>query len=365
MRFSRSLAAAALVALAAPAAPRAETLATDAVPRAKRADFAVAFVALDGVRAQEVFGGPDRELFGAAVDESLPAGAELAPNLRALATHHGVGLGVPGRGPSFRASGPRYVSLPGYIEMLSGRSTACTHNGCDVSQVRTFLSEMASTGAVAAGEVVAFASWPRLESLLRDERGRVLVSAGRRRAPALVSAAADSGLERLLAEGRSARPAPGRELYRPDRFTAELALAWARHHRPKLLFLGLGDADEHAHRGNYAGYVAALRQADRVVGKLWEWLEQERARGRETLLVVTTDHGRARGFVHHDREPESGEVWLIGAGSFVHTRGVVELSRPGRLRDVVPSVRALLGLPRDRARRAGAELCGVFRACAK
>jgi hypothetical protein len=63
-------------------------------------------------------------------------------------------------------------------------------------------------------------------------------------------------------------------------------------------------------------------------------------------------------------ETVTTHVWLVGAGSLVHTRGVIELSRPGRLRDVVPSVRALLGLPKDRARRAGSELCGAFRPCA-
>lgn len=355
----RQLVALVLVTLATnPAAAAASSF-----ERAEIPELSVAFVALDGVRASDVFSDPERSRLGSAASEALSGGDGVAPMLRRLAGSEGVGVGVPGRGASFRASGPRYVSLPGYVEMLSGRSTGCTHNGCDVRSIPTLLSEVASLPGVTPGEVVAFASWPRLEPLLEGDRRNVWVSAGRKRTPKLEKAAAASGLGALLGEGLRARPAPGRDLYRPDEHTAALALAWARRHHPRLLFLGLGDADEHAHRDDYAGYLASIRLADRVIGKLWTWLGEERARGRQTLLVVTTDHGRARSFVNHEKEHESGDVWLVAAGSLVTRRGVVTLSRPGRLRDVVPSIRGLLGLPKDRSRRAGHELCGVLRAC--
>lgn len=342
---------------------RPSVAATDWSDRAGAPEFSVAFVALDGVRARDVFSEPERSRLGGAAREAVPTAGGVAPHLRALAENEGVAVGAPGQGASFRASGPRYVSLPGYVEMLSGRSTSCTHNGCNVRSVPTLLSAVAGLPGVTPGEVVAFASWPRLEPLLKGERRSVWVSAGRRRAPKLEKAAEESGPGALFGEGLRSRPAPGRELYRPDKHTAALAIAWARRHHPRLLFVGLGDADEHAHRDNYAGYLASIQLADRVIGKLWRWLGEERARGRETLLVVTTDHGRSRSFVNHEREPESGEVWLVAAGSLVPRRVVGSLSRPGRLRDVVPSMRGLLGLPKDRSRRAGRELCGVFHAC--
>ncbi len=359
LMHTRQLAAIALLSFAA----RPSAAATDSSNRGEVPKFSVAFVALDGVRAQDVFSDPELSRVGGGQGEAAPTGGHFAANLRSLAESEGVGVGVPGRGASFRASGPRYVSLPGYLEMLSGRSTSCTHNGCDVRSVSTLLSEVAALPGMTPGEVIAFASWPRLEPLLRGDRRNVWVSAGRRRAPKLEKAAEESGLGTLFGEGLRAHPAPGRERYRPDKHTAALALAWAQRYHPRFLFVGLGDADEHAHRDNYAGYLASIRFADRVIGKLWSWLGEERARGRETLLIVTTDHGRSQGFVHHEKEHESGDVWLVAAGSMVRRRGFVSLSRPGRLRDVVPSMRGLLGLPADRSRRAGRELCGVFRAC--
>jgi len=362
----RRLAAISIGLTAVPQALRAEAETKRAtsgkVPAASSPHFRVVFVALDGVRAREVFVGPDPALLAPMGRESgerdLPA-----PKLRELGERIGVSVGAPGRGKPLRAQGPRFVSLPGYAEMLSGRKTRCVHNGCDVSHLRTLLSDVSQTPGVAEGDVVAFASWSRLESLLRDDDGRVWVSAGRRLSRSFQGRAKAVGVDQLLDRGRRSSPSPGRDLYRPDRHTAALALGWIQKRRPVFVFLGLGDADEHAHRGSYSGYLAALRASDGVIGRVWTWLEEERALGRETLLLVTTDHGRARSFFHHEKEQESGDVWFVAAGSLVRPRGVVELGHAAFLRDVAPSIRALLRLTPDRSASAGREICGVLRVC--
>jgi hypothetical protein len=67
--------------------------------------------------------------------------------------------------------------------------------------------------------------------------------------------------------------------------------------------------------------------------------------GRETTLVVTTDHGRAAQFRGHGRgAPESAEAWLIAAGGAVPARGGAVPGPPRPLAAVGPSIRALLGV---------------------
>jgi hypothetical protein len=147
--------------------------------------------------------------------------------------------------------------------------------------------------------------------------------------------------------------APGHGNYRPDAHTATLGLELLRRQLPRFLFLGLGDTDEYAHRGNYAGYLDALGFADSIVGQLDAELEVLEARGVSTLLVVTTDHGRGRGFAGHGGDPASARVWLVASGSLVTARGSLHASRPLRLADIAPTFRLLFGLSPDESPKAG------------
>ena len=89
--------------------------------RANASDVAnhhVVLVVLDGVRWQDVFEGVDPELarrHGVPAAEVVPASA-LVPNLYRLAETRGAMIGAPGQGAPINATGPNYVSLPGYME---------------------------------------------------------------------------------------------------------------------------------------------------------------------------------------------------------------------------------------------------------
>jgi phosphopentomutase len=115
--------------------------------------------------------------------------------------------------------------------------------------------------------------------------------------------------------------------------------------------VGLGDADEYAHRNDYRGYLAALRSSDEFLGQLTETLHAMGSRGRHTTVLVTADHGRAYNFMDHGpASPESGRVWLVAAGGDIHGRGLVAAGRRHTLSDVAPTVRALLGIGEGDAR---------------
>lgn len=293
----------------------------------------VVLVTVDGVRWQEIFEGTDPGR------TARPRrAAELVPNLERLARERGAAVGAPGLG-LVRASGPEFVSLPGYTEILTGRSVhGCPNNECDGPGVPTLLDQAHDAGA----RVAAFASWDRLARATSAQPGRFFVSCGRHGDPTI-------------------DPAPGGGDFRPDRVTADLALAHLERERPDVLFLGLGEPDEYAHHSDYEGYLRALSFADAVVGRLFATLDRMGPRGARTHVIVTVDHGRSSAFHSHGGfAPESARVWLFAAGPEIAARGRVVSPREHRLADVAPTLRAVMGLPRDLAPPAGEPLDELF-----
>jgi hypothetical protein len=294
----------------------------------------VVLVTIDGARWQEIFEGTDPKL----ADGPRRASREIVPHLDRMARERGAAIGAPGRG-TIRATGPNFVSLPGYTEILSGRAPhGCPDNSCGRATLPTVLDEAYAAG----GTVAAFTSWDRLERAATAWPGRFVVSSGRRNDPAI-------------------SPKPGAGNYRPDRVTAEVALRHLVVERPDVLYVGLGDADEQAHRSNYRGYLEALTHADAFVGRVLEVLGRMGGRGERTHVIVTADHGRAHDFRNHGQmAPESARVWLVASGPTIAARGRVASPADRRLADVAPTLRVVLGLPADRSANAGRPLAELF-----
>jgi hypothetical protein len=317
---------------------------------------AVVLVVLDGARWQEVFVGGDPQL-AAGTGAPAPSADALMPHLHALVAERGSALGAPGEGPAIAASGPNFVSLPGYTEIFTGRSRHdCADNDCARTHVPTVMDE-ARALSPRPSDVAVFASWEKIERAASVDPGSLVVSTGRSWTAHAESLRDDDVTRDALAQGARADAFPGHDDFRPDRFTAALALRYLEAKRPRLMFLGLGEPDEYAHRGDYAGYLASLHAADESIGQLFTVLHRMGARGEHTTVIVTADHGRGRDYRVHGRAfPESARVWLVAAGGGIAARGFARATRPHHLADVAPTVRALLDLPADVAPASGAPL---------
>lgn len=276
----------------------------------------VALVTLDGVRPEEALGG-----------------AEALPGLEALAAS-GVALG---RAEPFEASGPNFVSLPGYTELYTGIGPSrCADNDCTSAGAPTLVDRVVRQHGEEDAAVIA--SWEPIRRVASAPETTAFVSAGRplpERGPAI-----DATVTAALARAERATAWPGHGSYRPDPSTIDVALTYARAHAPRLLVVSLGDMDEHAHAGDVAAYRAALRRADAFVAELTAIY---RARGGPFTIVVTSDHGRAHNLRDHGGAfPESRRSWLVAGG----TRPLALSAAPGkaRLRDVAPAIAKALGL---------------------
>jgi hypothetical protein len=342
-----------------------------AAPRTDR----VVLLVLDGVRWQEVFFGVDPLLAARAglSGDEVVGPTELAPNLHALA-QRGVALGGPNGAPVL-ASGPNFVSLPGYTEILTGHPASCQENDCGAHGRPTLLDDFAraepptppagSTQTPAPRGVSAVTSWEVLARASARDADAASITSGRDGGNNLGSFTGDEVGKLLLGEGARLPPWPGHDGYRPDRATAAVALHHLAVARPRFLFVSLGDADELAHHGDYRGYLAAIRLADATLGRIQAEVGGWGEEGRHVTVAVTTDHGRCADFIDHGRHcPESARSFFIAAGGRVPRRGAVDLETPIHLRDIAPTLRTLAGVaatpdPRPPGDGAGAPIAAV------
>jgi len=332
-----------------------------ASPQAEEEGTPVVLVVLDGVRWQEVFVGAHAALAHEHGGRTGGDARDLWPNLYAATDTRGAVVGAPGHGRTIAASGPNFVSMPGYMEIFEGRAPdGCQDNACEGALRSTIVDDIRD-GAAASEDVAVFASWERIASAATREPSRIVLSAGR---TALRSAAPlpdDPEMLETLEQSRGADPYPGSDDFRPDRYTAALALRYLDLRRPAFLFVGLGEPDEYAHRGDYTGYLASLRAADHFIGQLFAALDRMGDRGRRTLVLLTSDHGRARDYRDHGAQfPESARVWLAAFGGPVRARGFAAAPRSRRLADVAPTIRAVLDLKPDDEPSGGTPLWELF-----
>jgi hypothetical protein len=292
----------------------------------------VILVTIDGVRWQEIFTGMDPERADAA---DLPRGElrtarGLTPNLHRLFFDGGTVLGDPRLGEPFVASGPHYVSLPSYVELMTGAVSGCTGNDCQPDVPWTIAAEITHLGASSRSAV--FSSWSTIARAVPSGE-RIVREIGRR-------------------PGDEEPPYPGHGDYRPDRATAAAAIDHLIHHRPRMLWVALGDTDEWAHRGDYRGYIESLRFADSFLGELDAHLAEMGSYGQRTTVLVTADHGRDADFTDHGG-PDSAAVWVMARGGAIAAAGSKALARRRYLRDIAPTIASLYGLSRRRCDACG------------
>lgn len=287
----------------------------------------VVLVTIDGVRPDEVL---------------APAARAWLPNLYQL-IDRGVGLPV-------YASGPNFVSLPGYLEILTGRpARACTDNACGLADEPTLLDELRGLGWSCA----AIASWEIIEHAVSIDPATLPVSAGRHGGVTRASVRVDATAASLFDAGADSLAFPGVADYRPDRYTGPLGLAYLLVQKPCFFYIELGDTDEYAHRRDYPSYLSALTEFDDFLGQLDATLL---ALHRDAIVIVTTDHGRAADFGDHGADEPSSHAWVVAAGGPLPSRGLRVPAAPRHLRDIAPTLRLALGLPPDGSAFAGSPL---------
>ena len=288
----------------------------------------VIYITWDGFRWQEMFGGAQEILIAKDAGVADIEGVKrrfwreseierrevLLPFVWKTIAKQGQIFGNPATNAAAKMENTHKFSYPGYSEMFCGFAD---DKGIDSNKkfpnphvnVLEFLNRRPGFEK----RVAAIATWDVFPSILNQERSGVYVHAG----PGPIPGNSLSDREKLLNEmiADTVMLWPDNQL---DVITMQVAREYLLKHKPRVLFIGLGETDEWGHGRRYDRYLHAANRADAFVSKLWDLLQSLPEYKDQTSLVLGCDHGRGstiRDWTDHGAKVEGAEfVWSAVLG---------------------------------------------------
>jgi hypothetical protein len=344
-----------------------------AVSAAEHKTQNIVFVMTDGLRRQEVFNGADAALMtkengvsdAAALkreywrDTAKARRETLMPFLWNVIAREGQIYGNRELGSTAYVTNGLNFSYPGYSEILCGFPDPRIDSNDKIPNRNVTVLEWLHDKPAYRGKVAAFGAWDTFPAILNAGRAGFLVNAGFD--PLTVEPAT---LEiRLLNQLKKEAAIWGGEPL--DAFTFHTAMAYVKEHKPRVLFLSLGETDEWAHEGKYANYLRAAQRVDHYLRELWETLQSMPEYRGATTMIFAVDHGRGDGPVewrhHGEKVPAAKYVWMAFLGP--DTRPLGERSNVADVTQsqVAATLAALLGEDyRGAVQKAGAPIEDVL-----
>lgn len=241
----------------------------------------IILITLDGVRWQEIYQGTDSLLY-----KDKISSRELFPNLYNRFVDQGIAIGAT---EPMVASGPNFISLPGYLEITRGYpSSDCQTNSCDPILHESIFFWFNSAAV--------FSSWQNIRKAVPNK-------------------------DYIYIDIESK--------YRKDYLTEKAAIDYLNCHDPNFIWISFGDMDEWAHANNYNNYLESLKYADKFIGVIVN-------KYPNSNIIITTDHGRSYDFKSHGRDKVSQRVWLMMRGPRIPSKGLVNIK--SSLSDINPTI---------------------------
>jgi hypothetical protein len=293
----------------------------------------VIHVMADGLRWQEAFRGADPALMTKAngVDDAAELRREFArataaesraalmPFLWNVVAKQGQVFGNRDLGSEAYVTNGLNFSYPGYSETFCGFADARVNSNDKVPNPNVSVLEWLNGKKAYQGKIAAFGAWDLFPFILNAKRSGLLVNAGYTPLEVAPVTPALRLLNRLKAEtamwGGESFDAP----------TFHTALEYTKLHKPRVLFLSMGEPDEWAHDGKYALYLKSIRRFDDYVRELWETVQAMPEYRGNTTLIISVDHGRGEGPVewrkHGEKAPDSKYIWMAFLGPDTAAKG--------------------------------------------
>lgn len=325
----------------------------------------VVLITLDGARIQEIFGGmqldilqstlgPDRKL------EDSPAyrrfWAETPQGRReklmpffwtTLMARHGSIAGNQVLGSVVRLSNRHHFSYPGYSEILLGEphDDVIKSNDPIRNPYTTVLEAMRERLGVDRDKVATAASWAHFNAIAEHTEGATFINAGQEALP---------GPNHQLLNALQAETSIPWDDMRHDAFTFTVAMTHLATHRPRVLYLALGETDDWAHDGRYDRVLEAYARSDAYLARLWSWLEAQPDYIGRTHILITTDHGRgrtAKDWRNHGAQIQGADdVWMAFASPAMTRRGEWRAHSPLSTSQIAATLASWVGLDWNRIR---------------
>jgi len=288
----------------------------------------VVVVTLDGFRFQEFFGGAEDAMmnkqFGGVKDldglkkrysRATPEGRRmvLLPFIWGEIAKKGQIFGDRSRKAATRSSNGLKFSYPGYSEIFCGVADPSINSNAKKANPNLSVLEFLHTKPSYKDRVAAFCTWDVFPSIFRSERNGLKVHTDWKPIddPPLT--------ERQRAMNDTLAKMPR---YWPDNGFDMISMEYAREHllrhKPRVLYVGLGETDEWGHGRRYDLYLDSARNADQYLADLWTTLQKLPQYKDQTSLIITTDHGRGDTRVdwtdHGKNVPLAEFIWIAVLG---------------------------------------------------
>lgn len=311
-------------------------------------------VTLDGYRWQELFEGADKRILNnkkyikdTSVKEQFgnaPANIrreKLMPFFWNVIGTQGQLYGNRNFKNKVNCSNIHLLSYPGYSEMLVGFTDNTIHSNEKIVNPNPTVFEFIHKHDDYKNKVVAFATWDAFPFILRENESDIPVNAGTDKAVGNISDA-----EKVINDEQASNKNPYGARY--DDYTFQFAFEYLKRERPRVMFIGFDETDEHAHGGRYDEYLKSANKADRLIGELWAWIQSQDDYKDQTTLFITTDHGRGKGKNtwknHRLMAMGSGQIWFAVMGPDTPAFGEMKMKAKYRQKQVAKTIAAFLGL---------------------
>jgi hypothetical protein len=338
----------------------------------------VVLVTLDGVRIQELFGGMDPLLLDRPEDsgiydadvtrarywrETPEARREaLMPFFWKTLAPRGVVLGNKAMGSRVTVENEHWFSYPGYSEILTGRPQPDVKSNDVVRYPHETVLELARRKlGLEKKQVAQLGSWDGFEAAASSRDDAFFMNGAYDSVSPELST---PSMDRIAA--LRVRVMELWEESSNDVLTFELARAYLKEHRPRVMWIGLSQSDDWAHARRYDRLLDYLHLADELLKDLWETLQSLETHRDRTTLIVTTDHGRGvtpRDWAEHDFGIEgSQDIWIAIVGPDSPERGEASNTEPVHQGDIAATLLRLLGIDyRDLDPEMGPPIAAAFK----
>ena len=295
-------------------------------------------VSIDGLRWHEVFQGAEKELvFNKKynshdsvlrikkywADDQQERRAKLMPFVWGTIAKNGQLYGNRELGSKVNVKNPYWFSYPGRNENLTGYADVKVNSNEYPDNPNKNVLEFIDQQKGYKGKVVAFASWDAVARIINRNRNGLMVNNPFED----INGDNLTEAEKLANEIQHYEPKIWGVEERFDATTYALAKSYIIAKHPKVVYLDLADTDDHAHGGNYDLYLDAINNIDAMIGKLWDYIQNDPFYKGNTSIVIMPDHGRGEGkqwTSHGSGIPHSNDTWLMTIGSKIKPLGEVK-----------------------------------------
>ena len=297
-------------------------------------------ITLDGFRWQELFNGADSNILA---DKNFTSDAETAAGLywaptaeerrKKLMPFVWNVLASKGRLYGNRkynndvdVANLYRISYAGYNEMFTGTTDLTIFSNDKRNNSNENIFEYLDNNSLYKNKIALFTSWELFPYILNRKRNGLEINSGYENVKEETDAQKNfNDLQSGIVKEKKHT--------REDMLTYTAAREYLEHHRPSVLYVGLGETDEYAHAGNYDMYLQKANEADHLIAELWHWAQTTEGYRNNTTFIITTDHGRgssAKEWTSHGTFTKgSSQAWLMLMGKGIPAEG--EMKTAGQI----------------------------------